>query len=179
MSTNGLRCFNPCYHVHLHLTLNREGRWGTTDDFTTIFFHFILFSTALWDPLNSRPVHSLIMSSRLCLPGLLPLSLCLARWFGPDLMNGKHDHTTAVYVSLRWAGGLRVVRSEQLRRLWGTAVTAILPAFRIALEVYFGASDTVILPAFTTTWVLFGVPVMITFPAFKKTRNLCTMTLSF
>ena len=27
-----------------------------------------------------------------------PLSLCLARWFWPDLMNGKHDHTTAVCV---------------------------------------------------------------------------------
>ena len=30
-----------------------------------------------------------------------PLSLCLARWFWPDLMNGKHDHTTAVCLSLR------------------------------------------------------------------------------
>ena len=30
-----------------------------------------------------------------------PLSLCLTRWFWPDLMNGKHDHTTAVCVSLR------------------------------------------------------------------------------
>ena len=27
-----------------------------------------------------------------------PLSLCLARWFWPDLMNGKHDDTTAVCV---------------------------------------------------------------------------------
>ena len=27
-----------------------------------------------------------------------------------DLMNGRQDHTTAVYVSLRWAGGLRVVQ---------------------------------------------------------------------
>ena len=39
-----------------------------------------------------------------------PLSLCLARWFWPDLMNGKHDHTTAVCVSLRWSGNLHVVR---------------------------------------------------------------------
>ena len=38
-----------------------------------------------------------------------PLSLCLAIWFWPDLMNVGHDHTTAVYVSLRWSGGLRVV----------------------------------------------------------------------
>ena len=26
-------------------------------------------------------------------------SLCLARWFWPDLMNGRHDNTTAVCVS--------------------------------------------------------------------------------
>ena len=39
-----------------------------------------------------------------------PFSLCLARWFWPDLMNGKHDHTTAVCVSLRWSGGPRVVQ---------------------------------------------------------------------
>ena len=39
-----------------------------------------------------------------------PLSLCLARWFWPDLMNGKHDHTTAVCVSLRSSGGLRMVQ---------------------------------------------------------------------
>ena len=37
------------------------------------------------------------------------ISLYLARWFRPDVMNGKHDHTTAVCVSLRSSGGLRVV----------------------------------------------------------------------
>ena len=49
-----------------------------------------------------------------CLPtpsfvGLVffPVSLCLARWFWPVLMNGRHVHTTAVCVSLRWLGGLR------------------------------------------------------------------------
>ena len=26
-----------------------EGRWGTTDNFSVSFFHFPLFSTALWD----------------------------------------------------------------------------------------------------------------------------------
>ena len=35
---------------------------------------------------------------------------CLAIWFLPDLINGRHDHTTAVCVSLRWSGGPRVVR---------------------------------------------------------------------
>ena len=60
-------------YVH-HLSLNREGRWGTTDDFTTSFFYFFLFSTALWDLLNSSRVHSLMLSSHLslCLPCLLP-----------------------------------------------------------------------------------------------------------
>ena len=81
-----------CHHHH-HLSLNREGRWGTTDDFKTSFLRFSLFSTALWDLLNSRPVHSLILSSSssVC-PVFFTLSLCLARWFWPDLMNGKQDH---------------------------------------------------------------------------------------
>ena len=30
--------------------------WGTTDDFTTSFLLFSLFSTALWNLANSRPV---------------------------------------------------------------------------------------------------------------------------
>ena len=61
--------------THHHLFLNREGRWDTTDDFTTSFLHFPLFSTALWDLANSRPVHSPILSSHLfaCLSCLLPL----------------------------------------------------------------------------------------------------------
>ena len=59
---------------HHHLSLKRDGRWGTTDDFTTSLLHFSLFSTALWDLANSRPVHSLMFSSHLflCLPCLLP-----------------------------------------------------------------------------------------------------------
>ena len=91
---------------HHHQFLNREGRWGTTDDFATSFLHFSLFSTALWDLPNSRPVNSLMTSSYLflSLPCLLPFSLCLARWFWPDLMNGKHDHTTAVCDILRSSG---------------------------------------------------------------------------
>ena len=39
-----------------HLALNREGPWGTADDFATSFLHFSLFSSALWDLANSRPV---------------------------------------------------------------------------------------------------------------------------
>ena len=61
------------HHHHHHLSLNREGRCGTTDDFATSFLHFSLFSTAVWDLANSRPVHSLMLSSHLvlCLPYLL------------------------------------------------------------------------------------------------------------
>ena len=75
-----------------------------------VFLHFSMFSTALWDLPNTRPVHFLMLSSHLLLCPLVfvPLSLCLARWFWPDLMNGGHDHTTAVCVSLP-RSGLRVV----------------------------------------------------------------------
>ena len=56
------------------LCLEREGRWDTTDDFATSFLHFSLSSTAFWDLANSRPVHSLMLSSHLflCLSCLLP-----------------------------------------------------------------------------------------------------------
>ena len=68
-------CVLPLYdlHHHHHLSLNREGRWRTTDDFTTSFLHFSLFSIALLDLANTRPVHSLMLSSYLffCLPCLL------------------------------------------------------------------------------------------------------------
>ena len=57
---------SPSHHHHHHLSLNREGRWGATDDFATSFLHFSLFSTALWDLANSGSVHSLMLSS--CLP---------------------------------------------------------------------------------------------------------------
>ena len=69
------------HHHHLHLFLNREGRWGTTDDFATTFLNFSLFSTALWDLPNPRPVRSLMLSSHLfsvCL-AFFPFSLCLAK----------------------------------------------------------------------------------------------------
>ena len=88
-----------------HLLFNHEDHWGTTADFATSFLHFSLFSTAFWDLPNSRPVHSLMLSSHLflCLPCLhSPFTVpCLTRWFWPDLLNGRHDHTTAVRVSLR------------------------------------------------------------------------------
>ena len=72
---------------HHHQSLNRESRWGTTDDFETSFLHFSPFSTALWYLPNSRPVHSLMLSSHLflsspsCLlsPFTVPCKMVLVR----------------------------------------------------------------------------------------------------
>ena len=67
------------------ISLNRKGSWGTTDDFSTSFLHFFLFSTALWDLANSRPVHPwccLPTSSSVCLvffPFTVPCKMVLAR----------------------------------------------------------------------------------------------------
>ena len=57
----------------------------------------------------SIPWCCLPTSSSVCLV-FFPISLCLARWFRPDLMNGKHDHTTAVCSCLWSSGSLRVVQ---------------------------------------------------------------------
>ena len=57
----------------------------------------------------SIPWCCLPTSSSVCLV-FFPLSLCLARWYWPDLMNRRHDHTTAVCVSLWWSGDLHVVQ---------------------------------------------------------------------
>ena len=98
---------------HHHLSLNREGCWDATDDFTPSFLHFSVFSTALWDLANSRPGHSLMLSSHLflCLPCLLPpFTVPCKMVLAPDLMNGRHEHTTAIRVSLRSSEGLLEVR---------------------------------------------------------------------
>ena len=72
-------------HLH-HLSLNRGGRWGTTDDFATSVLQFSLFSTAFWDLPNSRPVHFLMLSSYffLCLSALSssPFHCALQGGFG-------------------------------------------------------------------------------------------------
>ena len=88
-----------------HQSLNREGRWGTIDDFATSFLHFPC------SPLPSGTWRTPgLFISRCCLPTssvcrfFFPLSLCLARWFLQDLMNERHVHTTEVCVSLRWSG---------------------------------------------------------------------------
>ena len=79
------------HHYYHHLSLNRVGRWGTTDDFATSFLHFSLFSTAFWDLRNSRPVHSLVLFSHLflCLPCLLlPFPCTLQDGFGQTWWTG-------------------------------------------------------------------------------------------
>ncbi|WP_419619002.1 hypothetical protein, partial [Thiolapillus sp.] len=79
------------HHHHHHQSLNREGRWGTTDDFATSFLNFSLFSTALWDLPNSRPVHSLMLSSHLflCPPCLLPPFTALEDHEGTVSIGGR------------------------------------------------------------------------------------------
>ena len=66
----------------------------------SIFLRSPLPSWTWRTPGLSVPWCCLPTSSSVCLV-FFPLLLCLARWFWPDLMNGKHDHTTAVCVSLR------------------------------------------------------------------------------
>ena len=59
---------------HHHQSLNGEGRWGTTDEFATSFLHFPRSPLPSGTCRNSRPVHSLMLSSHLflCAPCLLP-----------------------------------------------------------------------------------------------------------
>ena len=73
---------------------------------------FSLFSTDLWDLLNLRPVHSLMLSSHLFLSfsalSSFPFHCALQDVFWPDLLNGRHAHKTSLCVSLRSSGGFRV-----------------------------------------------------------------------
>ena len=74
-----------------------------------IFLCSSLPSGTWWTPGLSIPWCCLLTSSSVCLD-FYPNSLCLARWFWPDLMNGRHVHTTAVCVSIRSSGDLHVVQ---------------------------------------------------------------------
>ena len=84
----------------LFYPITLERRRGTTDEFATIPFHFVLFSAALVELAKSTPVHSLILSSHLfCLPLFFFLSLCLV---GLSLLNQKtlkHGQTILAFVS--------------------------------------------------------------------------------
>ena len=99
-------------HLSSHLSLNREDRWGTTDDFTASFLHFfpVLHCRQGLGELQACPFPGVVFPP-------LPLSVLSSSPFHyalqdswPDLVNGIHDHTTAGCVSLRWSGGFRVVR---------------------------------------------------------------------
>ena len=86
-------------HHHHHQSLNRERRWGTTDDFATSFLQFSLLSTAVWDLANYRPVHSLVLSSHLflylpCLlpPFTMPCKMVVARPDERENMNMETDN---------------------------------------------------------------------------------------
>ena len=68
--------------ISSQLSLNREGRWGTSDDFATSSLHFTcspLLSKTWRTPSLSVPWYCLPISSSVCLV-FFPLSLCLARW---------------------------------------------------------------------------------------------------
>ena len=70
----------------LPCSLLLSGTWRTP-------FPDVVFPPLPLSALSSSPFHSALQDG-----------------FWPDLMNGRHDRTTAVCVSLRWSGGLRVVR---------------------------------------------------------------------
>ena len=106
-----------------------------------------LFSTALWDLANSTPVHSLMLSFYLflCLPGLLSHFHCaFAKWFWPDLMNGRHDHTRQS--SYRCLVGAREVKptSPFPRPADGQWIVSTRPAREKSAEPFF---DT-----YTASW---------------------------
>ena len=118
-------------------------RWGTTGDFATCFLHFSLFSTALWDLPNSRPVHSLMLSSYLflCLPCLLlpftvPCNVVLARMDEPLLVI-----LTVVTYSL-YLRQLKVIRQwvKKQNRQW-VAVQLLTAKFSTA-EFFFARSHS-------------------------------------
>ena len=75
---------------------------------SSIFTSSPLPSGTWRSPGLSIPWCCLPTSSSVCLV-FFPFSLCLARWFWPDLIDGKHDHTTAVCISLQWSGAPFVI----------------------------------------------------------------------
>ena len=76
----------------------------TSQPVSSIFLFSPLPSGTWWTPGLSTPRYCLPTSFSVCLV-FFPLSLCLARWFWPDLKNRRHVHTTSVCVSLlRWSG---------------------------------------------------------------------------
>ena len=101
--------FRVLFHRVYPLTATVVGRRQMISQPISSIFRCSPLTSRIWrTPGLSIPWCCLPTSCSVCLV-FFHLSLCLARWFWPDLMNGRHDHTTAVCVSLRWSG-LRVVR---------------------------------------------------------------------
>ena len=67
----------------------------TSQPVSSIFLFSPLPSGTWWTPGLSTPRYCLPTSFSVCLV-FFPLSLCLARWFWPDLKNRRHVHTTSV-----------------------------------------------------------------------------------
>ena len=97
----------------VHMVLQLKGKVRRWDHMHMIEGYIPNSPVAKWDPsgtLQSERAQSFFIvwatlptSSSVCLV-FFPHSLCLARWFWPNLMNRRHDLTTAVCISLRWSG---------------------------------------------------------------------------
>ena len=102
--------FFPSSHLIYPLTVRAIGApQMISQPVSSIFPCSSLPSGTYQTPGLSIPWCCLPTSSSVCFV-FFSLSLCLARWFWPDLANRRHDHTTAVCISLRWSGGLHVVQ---------------------------------------------------------------------
>ena len=88
-----------------HLSLYREGRWGTTDSFETSFLHF---STVLHWPLGLCKLKACPFPDVVFPPLLLsalsfsPFHCALQNGFWPNLLNGRHGvYTRCIYSHAR------------------------------------------------------------------------------
>ena len=89
------------HHLIYPLTARVFGALQIVSQLVSSIFPCSPLSFGTWrTPDLSIPWCCLPTSSIVCLV-FFPLSLCLARWFWPDLMNGKQDHTTAVAYAMK------------------------------------------------------------------------------
>ena len=103
-------CCSLSHHLIYPLTARVAGATQMISPPVSFMIPYSPLPSRTWrTPGLSIPWCCLPTSSSVCLV-FFPLSLCLGRWFWPDLMNGRHDHTTAVCVSLLWSAFFRVVR---------------------------------------------------------------------
>ena len=144
-----LRVVPPMIISSSHLSLNCEGRWGTTGDFATNFLHF---STALWDLVNSRPVHSLMLSSHLflCLPCLLPSFTVSCKMV---LVRPDERETWPYHCSLHL---FMMVRKSS----WGPVACLIILSFKIyqILHIYSPRVINIISEYFIAVVIFIAVP---------------------